>query len=51
MNDESFKLTAEGKANYAKSLPYLLKGVKGTFELDLKLKIWLQIVNHLQWLL
>ncbi len=33
MNDESFKLTAEGKANYAKSLPYLLKGVKGTFQL------------------
>ena len=34
MNDESFKLTAEGKASYAQSLPFLLKGVKGTIELQ-----------------
>jgi len=33
MNDESFKLTAEGKANYAKSLPYLGKGIIGTIKL------------------
>ena len=25
MNDEGFQLTAEGKASYAKSLPFLLK--------------------------
>ena len=31
---ESFKLTAEGKASYAQSLPFLLKGVKGTIELQ-----------------
>ena len=30
MNDQSYQLTAEGKTNYAKSLPYLLKGVMGT---------------------
>ena len=33
MSDESFQLTAEGKVNYAKSLPFLLKGVKGTIKL------------------
>jgi len=33
MNDESFKLTAEGKANYAKSLPFLGKGIIGTIKL------------------
>jgi hypothetical protein len=33
MNDESFKLTAEGKANYAKSLPFLGKGIVGTIKL------------------
>ena len=33
MNDQSHQLTAEGKANYAKSLPYLLKGVMGTVAL------------------
>lgn len=33
MGDESFKLTAEGKVNYAKSLPFLLKGIKGTIRL------------------
>lgn len=33
MNDESFQLTAEGKASYAKSLPFLLKGVVGTIKL------------------
>ena len=33
MNDESFKLTAEGKANYAKSLPFLGKGILGTIKL------------------
>ena len=33
MNDESFELTVEGKANYAKSLPFLLKGVMGTIKL------------------
>jgi hypothetical protein len=33
MNDKSFQLTAEGKANYAKSLPFLLKGALGTVKL------------------
>ena len=33
MNDEGFQLTAEGKASYAKSLPFLLKGVMGTIKL------------------
>ena len=33
MSDESFQLTAEGKASYAKSLPFLLKGVMGTIRL------------------
>jgi hypothetical protein len=33
MNDQSYQLTAEGKANYAKSLPYLGKGIMGTMEL------------------
>ena len=33
MNDESFKLSAEGKANYAKSLPFLGKGIVGTIKL------------------
>lgn len=33
MSDESFQLTADGKANYAKSLPFLLKGVMGTIKL------------------
>ena len=33
MKDESFKLSAEGKANYAKSLPFLGKGLLGTMKL------------------
>jgi hypothetical protein len=33
MSDESFQLTEEGKASYAKSLPFLLKGVMGTIKL------------------
>ena len=33
MNDKSFQLTVEGKANYAKSLPFLLKGALGTIKL------------------
>ena len=33
MKDESFKLSAEGKANYAKSLPFLGKGILGTIKL------------------
>ena len=33
MKDESFKLSAEGKANYAKSLPFLGKGLLGTIKL------------------
>jgi|TARA_Y100000310_G_scaffold184525_1_gene184655 hypothetical protein len=33
MNDQSYQLTAEGKANYAKSLPYLGKGIIGTMQL------------------
>ena len=33
MNDQSYQLTAEGKANYAKSLPYLLNGIMGTIAL------------------
>ena len=33
MNDQSYQLTAEGKANYAKSLPYLGKGIMGTVAL------------------
>ena len=33
MKDESFKLSAEGKANYAKSLPFLGKGIIGTIKL------------------
>ena len=33
MKDESFKLSAEGKANYAKSLPFLGKGLLGTLKL------------------
>ena len=33
MNDQSYQLTAEGKANYAKSLPYLGKGIIGTAKL------------------
>ena len=33
MNDQSYQLTAEGKANYAKSLPYLGKGIVGTAKL------------------
>ena len=33
MNDQSYQLTAEGKASYAKSLPYLGKGIMGTARL------------------
>ena len=33
MKDESFMLSAEGKANYAKSLPFLGKGLLGTLKL------------------
>ena len=33
MKDESFKLSVEGKANYAKSLPFLGKGLLGTIKL------------------
>ena len=33
MNDQSYQLTAEGKANYAKSLPHLGKGIMGTAKL------------------
>ena len=33
MGDESFQLTAEGKASFAQSLPFLLKGVMGTIQL------------------
>jgi len=33
MNDQSYQLTADGKAYYAKSLPYLGKGIMGTIEL------------------
>lgn len=33
MGDESFQLTAEGKVSFAKSLPFLLKGVMGTIKL------------------
>ena len=33
MNDQSYQLTAEGKANYTKSLPYLGKGIIGTAKL------------------
>ena len=34
MGDESFQLTAEGKVSFAKSLPFLLKGVMGTIKLS-----------------
>ena len=33
LNDQSHQLTAEGKASYAKSLPYLLNGIMGTIAL------------------
>ena len=33
MNDQSYQLTADGKVNYAKSLPYLLNGIMGTVAL------------------
>ena len=33
MNDQSYQLTADGKEYYAKSLPYLGKGIMGTIEL------------------
>ena len=33
MNDQSYQLTAEGKANYAKSLPHLGRGIMGTARL------------------
>ena len=36
MNDKSYSLTEEGKANYSKSIPFLLKGVMGTIKLQPK---------------
>ena len=33
MNDQSYQLTADGKVNYAKSLPHLLNGIMGTIAL------------------
>ena len=33
LNDQSFQLTAEGKASYAKSFPFLLNGVMKSIEL------------------
>ena len=33
MNDQSYQLTVEGKASYAKSLPHLGKGIMGTAKL------------------
>ena len=43
MNDQSYQLTADGKVNYAKSLPYLLNGIMGT--IALKPQAQMMVVN------